>query len=324
MTEYSRYFLQNLYKTMVKIRLCEESFVDLILDGTIKCPVHLCTGQEAVAVGICANLRKDDVVFGGHRSHGHYLAKGGNLNALVAEIYGKETGCSGGKGGSMHIIDKSAGFSGSIPIVSGTVSLALGASMFFETTKKKNVVVTFFGDGAVGEGVVFESLNFASLRKLPILFVCENNLYSTHMPIKECRPTADIYKMAQPLGISSFQVDGNNVIKVYEIARKAVNVCRRSKGPVFIECLTYRTRGHVGPDDNIQGAHVDIRPSKEIKKWKARDPIEFLEKLLIKNQVFTKKQLLNIKKIEKKNIKKAHEYANKSFYPKKKELFKNV
>jgi len=210
--KYSKDFLINLYKGMLRIRLCEESLVEPILKGDIKTPCHLCSGQEAIAVSVCSALEERDYVFGNHRSHGHYLAKGGSMRELIAEIYCKETGCSRGRGGSMHIIYPEKGVMGTAPIVGGTISLAVGAALAFSIRKENRVVVSFFGDGAVGEGVLYESLNFASLKKLPIIFACENNLYSTHMSIKECHANNNIFQTAKPFCIESYRVNGNNVL----------------------------------------------------------------------------------------------------------------
>ena len=190
--------VMNLFRTMVRIRMCEESFVDPILSGEIRCPVHLYTGQEAVAAGVCAALENEDYVFGNHRSHGHFLAKGGRMQELVAEIYCRETGCSRGRGGSMHLIDPAVGMLGAAPIVAGTISLALGAALA-SSIRRGRVSVSFFGDGATGEGVLYESMNFASLRKLPIIFACENNFYATHMPIRDCRVGSNIYPSRRTL-----------------------------------------------------------------------------------------------------------------------------
>lgn len=316
MKKYSRAFLTGLYKKMLKIRLCEESFIEPIINKEIICPVHLYSGQEAVAVGVCANLKKDDYVFGTHRSHGHYLAKGGSMKRLVAEVYGKETGCSKGRGGSMHLCDPERGFLGAAPIVAGTISLALGSALVFKIKKKKNVTVSFFGDGATGEGVFYESLNLASLKKLPILFACENNFYSTHMPIKECRPENAIYKVGEPFCIPSFLVDGNDVLRVFEAAKKAIAWIRAGKGPVLLEFRTYRLRGHVGPDDNIQGFHTDIRPKEEIKEWLAKDPMLRFEKYLSENNIFASEDLENIKKQAEDEVKEAKKFAKESDYPK--------
>jgi len=261
----------------LRIRLCEERFVEPILEGEIRCPVHLYSGQEAIAAGVCAALRADDVVFGNHRSHGHYLAKGGDLGELVSEVFCREDGCARGRGGSMHVLSTGVGMMGAAPIVAGTISLALGAAVACAIRDDGCVAVSFFGDGAVGEGVLYESLNFAAVRRLPLLFVCENNLYSTHLRIDDIRPNEDIRRIAEPFDIFSERIDGNNAVEVFEVAQDAVERCRTGRGPVFLECLTYRQRGHVGPDDNIQGSHTDIRPKAEINAWVDRDPIRNME-----------------------------------------------
>jgi pyruvate dehydrogenase E1 component alpha subunit len=309
---------------MLRIRLCEESFVEPILRKEIVGPVHLYVGEEAIATGVCAALKEDDLIFGNHRSHGHYLAKGGSLKKLIAEVYGKETGCSRGRGGSMHIIAKDKGFLGSVPIVAGTISLALGAALAIKIKKEKRIAVSFFGDGATGEGVLYESLNFASLKKLPILFVCENNLYSTHLPIREIRPRDNIFEIAKPFGIKTFRVDGNDVLKVYEISKKVIDWIKKGNGPSFIEFRTYRLRGHVGPDDNIQGTHTDIRPKKEIEKWKKRDPLKRFEQYLLRKNIFTGRELEKIKKEVEKEIREGHDFAKKSSYPPEEEIAKYV
>lgn len=305
---------------MLRIRLCEESFIEPILNGTIKCPVHLYVGEEAIATGVCAALKTADQIFGTHRSHGHYLAKGGDLKKLVAEIYGKSTGCSHGRGGSMHVIDKKQGMMGSVPIVGGTIALALGAALAARVQKKDTVVVGFFGDGAMGEGVIYEALNFAALKKLPLIYVCENNGYSTHLPIRECRSKNNIWESAKLFGASSERVDGNNVLKVFEATKRAVASCRKGQGPAFLECMTYRLRGHVGPDDNIQGTHTDIRPLQEIKHWQKKDPLPNFERFLIKNKHLTPKEIAGIKQRAAKEVAEAHQFARQSPYPNPKEL----
>lgn len=322
--KYKESLLRKLYKDMVRIRLCEESFVQPILNGEIRCPVHLYSGEEAVAVGMCAALDDKDYIFGTHRSHGHFLAKGGDMGEMIAEICGKETGSSRGRGGSMHLVCPEKGMLGAAPIVGGTISLALGAALASSIRKDGRITVSFFGDGATGEGPLFESLNFAALKKLPLIFACENNLYSTHLPIDEIRPNRDIYKIALPFGVKSSKVDGNDVIKVYKTAKEAVDLCRRGKGPVFLEFMTYRLRGHVGPDDNIQGSHTDIRPKKEIECWKKKDPIKKLEKHLLKTGILDKKGISLAKRRAEEEIKKAHEFSTRSAYPQKEDLIKHV
>lgn len=314
----------KLYKTMLRIRLSEESLVEPITRGDIKTPVHLYSGEEAIASGICSHLTKEDYIFGNHRSHGHYLAKGGDMGRMIAEIYGKETGCSRGRGGSMHLIDPENGILGIVPIVAGTISLALGASLAIKIKKQKRVVVTFFGDGATGEGVLYESLNFAALKKLPIIFACENNLYSTHLPIKEIRVNENISEIALPFGIKSTRVDGNNVLDVYETSRDAVQQCRNGEGPVFIEFLTYRFRGHVGPDDNIQGSHTDIRPAGELQNWLKKDPINLLKMHLLNEKICSENEISKIFDDITKEVEEATDFALKSNYPNPGELLKYV
>jgi len=324
MPKYSKNLLKNLYKIMLKIQLAEERLVEPILKGEIKCPCHLYTGEEAVAAGVCPNLNKKDYIFGNHRSHGHYLAKGGKLKELIAEIYGKETGCSKGRGGSMHVVDPKNGFLGAAPIVAGTISLAIGAALASKIRNDKRIAVSFFGDGATDEGGFYESLNITALWKLPIIFACENNLYSTHLPIKECRSETNISKTVRPFKIKTFRIDGNDVLKIFETVKKAVDFCRKGKGPVFIEFLTYRLRGHVGPDDNIQGAHTDIRSKKEIEAWEKKDPIKRFENYLLKNKISNVKEMENIKNKIQKEIENAHKLAKQAPYPKEKDLCKYV
>ena len=315
--------LISLYRNMLRIRMCEESLVDPILKGKIRCPVHLYSGEEAIAAGICANLGVEDYIFGNHRSHGHYLAKGGDMGMMIAEIYGKETGCSRGRGGSMHLIDPENGVMGIVPIVAGTISLAVGAALASKIRNDKRVTVTFFGDGATGEGVLYESMNFAALKQLPLIFACENNLYSTHLPLREIRVNENISESALPFKIKVFRVDGNSVLDVFETARQAAELCRSGKGPVFIEFLTYRLRGHVGPDDNIQGSHVDIRPENELAEWIKKDPIKRLKSLMVENGI-TESELIKINDDVEKEILDATEFALKSKYPETSDLMNYV
>lgn len=309
---------------MKRIRLCEESLIQPIIDGKIHCPVHLYSGEEAIATGICAALEKDDYIFGNHRSHGHFLAKGGNMSAMIAEIYGKETGCSLGRGGSMHLIDPENGVIGVTPIVAGTIPLATGAALASKIRKENNVTVSFFGDGATGEGGLFEALNFASLKKLPIIFVCENNLYSTHLSIDEIRVENKISEIAKPFNIQSFTADGNDVLVVYDHARKAVDLCREGDGPVFLEFITYRLRGHVGPSDTIQGNRHDIRPKEQITEWKKKDPIILFKKYLIDSKKLTEDEINSIDKLCEAEVAEANSFAIKSKFPDLNELSKYV
>lgn len=309
---------------MLLIRHSEDALVKSIRRGEVKTPCHLYSGQEAIAVGVCANLRRSDVVFGSHRGHGHYLAKGGNIEKLFAEIYTKELGCSKGRGGSMHLIDKSCGFFGSAPIIAQTIPLAAGAALSNKIKKNGSIAVAFFGDGAMGEGIVYETLNFAALKKLPVIFVCENNLYSSHLRVEECRPDLPIYKVAEPFTVTSIQVDGNNLLEVISRSKQAVEYVRSGNGPYFIECLTYRQRGHVGPDDKVNDCHVENRPIKEVNKWSKRDPIKLMKKYLLDNAFITKSEITFLEEKVKSQVHQAIKDAKKSEKPKVKEINKYV
>jgi pyruvate dehydrogenase E1 component alpha subunit len=316
--------LEFLYRTMLRIRFTEESLVEPILNGDIRTPCHLYSGQEAIATGVCAALTKDDYIFGNHRSHGHYLAKGGSLHAMIAEIFCRETGCSCGRGGSMHLIDPDAGMLGSAPIVAGTISLAVGAALASSIRNEDRVSVSFFGDGATGEGVLYESINFAALKRLPVIFACENNLYATHMPIRECRLNQPIYKTAESFGLTCHVVDGNDVLQVLETSQKAVDACRNGNGPIFLEFMTYRFRGHVGPDDNIHGNHTDIRPQDEIEAWLQKDPIKRFEMYLLENQFIDENRVKTIRKDVASEISVALNFAINSPTPRTEDLLKYV
>jgi pyruvate dehydrogenase E1 component alpha subunit len=224
----------------------------------------------------------------------------------------------------MHLVDPSKGMLGSAPIVAGTIALALGAALASSIRDDGRITISFFGDGATGEGVLYEAMNFASLRKLPIIFACENNYYATHMPIRDCRVFPDIYKIAEPFGIRSDTIDGNDVMTVYEEGKRAAGLCRRGHGPVFLELRTYRFRGHVGPDDNIQGSHTDIRPKEEMESWLDRDPLILFERKLLEEERFTKKDLEVLQREVTDEIDAAFEFAKKSAAPSREEVYKHV
>lgn len=247
---------------MLRIRRIEEALADRYAEQEMRCPMHLCIGQEAIAVGVCAALSAEDAVFSNHRAHGHYLAKGGSLNAMVAELYGRATGCCGGRGGSMHLIDLDAGFLGATPIVGGTVPLAVGSAWAASLKKSGRLTVVFFGDGCFEEGVVHESMNFAALHKLPVIFVCENNNFSVYTHLDERQPERPIYRLAEAHGMAAYTGDGNNVEEVLAISRNAVALARQGQGPQFMELHTYRWREHCGPNFDD---HLHYRTVQEIE-----------------------------------------------------------
>jgi pyruvate dehydrogenase E1 component alpha subunit len=306
-----------MYITMLRIRIFEEGIIPL-LNNEIKCPVHLCIGQEAVATGVCANLQKNDYVFSTHRSHGHYIAKGGDLNALMAEMYGKASGCAGGRGGSMHLASPEVGLLGSPAIVAGSIPLACGTALSSLLNRSDAVTVSFFGDGATNEGVFYESLNFAALKKLPVIFVCENNLYATHMKISSCLSDTDIYKKAPAFGMAGRRVDGNDVIEVYLAARDAVSSIGSGEGPFLLECMTYRWRGHVGPSYDV-GAK--LRSQEELDSWMERCPIKSLEKILLENDLLSDSEMSQIKAAIDLEVQDSIKFATESGYPDAKVLF---
>jgi pyruvate dehydrogenase E1 component alpha subunit len=271
-------FLRRLYYELLRVRRIEEKLALLYQEQEMRTPAHFSIGQEAVAVGVCAALTAQDVIYSGHRCHAHYLAKGGNLGGLVAELYGRETGCARGRGGSVHLTDMSVGMVASTAILAQTVPVAVGSALAFKMDGSSRVAVTFFGDGAVDEGVFYESLNWAALKRLPVLFVCENNLYATHAPVWVRQPKGtEIYRRARAFGVPAEKIDGNDVFAVYQSARRAVERCRSGQGPALVECLTYRWLEHVGPlDDTDRG----YRSRRELESWKRRDPVKLAARQL--------------------------------------------
>ena len=271
--------IKSLYLTMLRIRVFEERVGELVEAGEIKTPCHLYIGQEAVAAGVCAVLDREDYVWGGHRSHGHYLAKGGDLLAMMAEIYGKATGCSKGRGGSMHLVAPDCGMFGTVPLVAATIPLAVGAGLASKLRGDRRVSVSFFGDGATEEGHFHESMNLAALYRLPVIFVCENNFYASHMSLAERRVEDNIVKSGDAHGIPGGALDGNDVTAVYEAARQAVARARRGEGPTLLECRTYRWRGHVGPSWDMD---VGVKRKDELKDWLPKDPVKRVREYLLR------------------------------------------
>lgn len=302
----------SLYRTMYNIRKVEDTLADSLGDGEIGCPVHLYSGEEAVATGVCSHLDHEDWVFSSHRSHGHYLAKGGSVYELMAEVYCRSEGCSKGRGGSMHLSSPEIGFPGSSAIVSGSIAVAVGAAWAFTMQKGQRVVAAFFGDGAVDEGVFYESLNLAALFSLPIVFVCENNLYSTHMPIERCLARTEIAEKAAVMGIPSLRIDGNDVCLVREAAKEAVMRARRREGPTFLECLTYRHRGHVGPNFDLDKG---LRPKEEFDRWMAKDPLALHRKRILEGRYATEEELVELETSIVMEIQEAHRRARACPWP---------
>ena len=278
----------RLHFEMLRIRVVETTLAELYKEQEMRTPAHFSVGQEAIAVGVCAALERDDVVYSGHRCHAHYLAKGGDLAALVAELYGRETGCARGRGGSVHLTDPEVGLIASSAILAQTVPVAVGSALAFKMDGSRRVAVTFFGDGAIDEGVFHESLNWASVRRLPVLFVCENNLYATHSPLSVRLPQGTrIDRRAGAYRIASERIDGNDLVAVYRATMRAVARCRRGEGPAFLECMTYRWLEHVGPGEDFRSGYRSV---DEARPWMDNDQLQRTAALLPKAQRTTIEQ----------------------------------
>ena len=313
--------LLQMYEDMVYIRMVEEKLISLHPEQLMKSPHHYYIGQEAVAVGACAALTNDDYVFSTHRSHGHYLAKGGDLNAFMAEMYVKLDGCSKGKGGSMHLVDTTVGHMGSSAIVSGSIPIAAGAGWAFQLQKKNKVAVSFFGDGAADEGVLYESLNFCALKKLPVIYICENNFFASFSKVEARQAVQDIAKRAEAFGVTAKRIDGNNVLEVYKEMKEAVKRAREGKGPTLFEAITYRLKGHCGTDNDIDPR---LRTQEELDEWLTKCPIPFFKDYLEKQKILTPEIEEKMCKKLTKKIDEAVDFGRNSPLPPEDELHKDV
>lgn len=277
--------LLELYRRMLLLRRTEEALASAYKRQEMRTPTHFGIGQEAVAVGICAGLNEGDVVYSHHRAHNHYLARGGGIRALAAELFGRETGCSGGRGGSVHLTAREVGFVASSAILGQTIPVAVGSALSFKMDGLPNVAVTFFGEAACEEGIIYESFNFASIRKLPVLFTCENNLYSTESPLSVRQPSdTDLCARARSFGIEALRVDGNDVTAVNAAAQVAIARARAGNGPTFLECMTYRWLEHVGPYyDHELGR--DYRSEAELREWMAKCPLDTCSRALLSDGI---------------------------------------
>ncbi|MFH2060676.1 MAG: thiamine pyrophosphate-dependent dehydrogenase E1 component subunit alpha [Pseudomonadota bacterium] len=303
----------NLYQSVLRIRMIEEAVAHRYTEWEMRCPVHLCVGQEAVGAAVGMVLRKEDFVVSTHRSHGHYLGKGGSLNQMIAEFYGKATGCSSGKGGSMHLIDMDAGFMGSTAIVGGTIPVGVGLGLSIALNGTDQVSCVFLGDGSTEEGVFYEAVNFAVLKKLPVLFICENNLYSVYSHVSKRQPEGrKIHRMVEAFGCRVDSGDGNDALDVYVKTNQAVEHIRTQGGPYFIEFSTYRWREHCGPNyDNTCG----YRSEEEFLEFKKQDPVKKLEDNLMDKGEIDQIGINNLTAQIQKEIDAAFEFAQKSDFP---------
>lgn len=306
---FSQEQLRKMLYDMLLIRRFEEKVEQLFQQGKIHGTMHLCIGQEATAVGACAVLTNEDKIISTHRGHGHCIAKGTEVDRMMAELLGKVTGYCKGKGGSMHIADLDKGNLGANGIVAGGLPLATGAALTSKMKELGYVVVCFFGDGSTNEGAFHESLNLASVWKLPVIFFCENNQYGMSGSIKEMTNIQHIAERAASYGIPGEIVDGNDLLEVTEVTKKAVERARNGKGPTLIEAKTYRWRGHSRSDAR------KYRTRDEEKEWKTKDPIELFKNKLIEENILTEAAFLEIEEQVKKEIEAAVEFAENSPIP---------
>lgn len=294
-------YYKNIYKEILKIRLLEEEIANRYNEQEMRCPVHLSIGQESVAVSVAHYLSKSDYVYSNHRSHAHYIATGCNLESFIAELYGKDSGCVNGRGGSMHIKDIRNNFLSSIPLVSSALGLAVGSALHFKRMKKKSRVCVFFGDGSVEEGIFHEALNFSSLYNLPIIFICENNLYSVYTHLKERQISEDFVRFAKNFKIKSKRVSTNNVYDSINQTKSIFDYSKKNLSPIFIQFDTYRHREHCGPNFDD---HLNYRDKKEVNKFISYDPLTLAKKSIkskfrLKEDFFKKENIKMLKKFDK-------------------------
>lgn len=317
---------RTLYKEVLRLRLCEEKLATLYKEQEMRTPTHFGTGQEAIAAGVCQALAQDDVVYSHHRCHNHYLAKGGSFFKLTAELYGREAGCSKGRGGSVHLTARDQGFIISSAILAQTIAVATGSALAFKMDKSTNVAVTFFGDAACEEGASFESLNYAAIHKLPVLYICENNLYSTESTLQVRQaPGTSLAERAATLKVPSEVIDGNNVFTVFEAVENILPKIRTGEGPFFLECMTYRWREHVGPNFDFEVPNRTYRTELEQKDWiENKCPLKFAENILLMNGIATHDELAHWKNELEMEIESSVAQAKESTWPVVADLYANV
>lgn len=302
----------QLFRKILRIRLVEEAIATRYSEAKMRCPVHFSIGQEAAAVMVCENLRVTDLAVSTHRAHAHYLAKGGSLPRFIAELYGKSTGCTEGRGGSMNLSDLSAGFVASTSIVGNSIPVGVGLAFAQHLKKEDAVTCIFLGDAAVEEGVFYESLNFAVLKKLPVIFVCENNLYSVNTPLSLRQPTMrTIVQLAEGIGAKVERLDGNDTWASFKAIRDIMEDLRKNGGVWFLELQTYRYKVHCGPEDDC---HPE-RPREELEFWLSRDPVLLLQNQLIQVNAVSLGQIEDWRCTINREIEASFVFAENSPYP---------
>lgn len=319
--QYDDASLRRLFFEMLRIRIIEEEIERRYSEDQMKTPIHLVIGQEATSVGACAALERSDLLYSSHRTHGNYLAKGGSLKAMLAEMFCRANGCAGSRGGSMHLIDKSVGMAGTSAIVGGAVPIATGAALAAQMRGDTRVTMVFLGDAATEEGVTSESLNFAALKQLPIVYFCENNFYSVQSPLWARQPEREIHKWAAGYGIPAVKVDGTNVLAVYAAAREAVARARSGGGPTFIEAPVYRFRAHGGSGDDT---HTGYRDTVEREAWDRLCPVAMFGEYLRETGTLSAAARDQMTAEIHSEVEKAFEFAIASPNPTEADLYRNV
>jgi len=304
--------LAEIYRKMLEIRRFEETLSRLWAEGLIPGLIHLYIGEEAVAVGACANLRREDYITSTHRGHGHCIAKEGDLKRMMAELFGKKTGYCKGKGGSMHICVPEIGVVGCSGIAGGGIPIATGVGLSIQCRKTNQVCICFFGDGSSNTGAFHEGINLAAVWRLPVIFLCENNLYAISVPVSKSVPTKNVADRAAAYGIPGVVVDGMDVIAVYEAVHEAVERAQRGGGPTLIECKTYRFRGHHEGDPKRGGIY---RSEEEIQEWEKRDPTKNLREKLVEEKILTEEEINAIEKSVEEAVEEAVNFAKESPFP---------
>lgn len=303
----------DFFYQMLRIRRIEEAIGDRYSEQKIRCPIHLSNGQEGIAVGVAHVLQEEDEIICSHRSHAHYLAKGGSLKKMIAELHGKETGCTKGRGGSSHLIDLTVGMMGASPILGNTIPIGLGLALAAQMKGQKKVVAIFFGDGATEEGSFGESLNFAALKNLPVLFVCENNCYSSCTPLeKRQSPSRSRVKIAAAHGFFAKKGQGNDVIECAALAQEGIDAIKRGEGPAFIEFETYRFKEDCGPNIDLD---LGYRSETEYLHWLDLCPVKQLREKLLKEEILSESQIDDMEIKILKEINEAFAFAKESPYP---------
>lgn len=317
-TSLNRELLGHMLQKMSEIRFFEEKVFDLYGQNLVPGTIHLYAGEEAVAVGVCAALRKDDFITSTHRGHGHCIAKGADLKRTMAEILGRETGYCRGKGGSMHIADFSVGMLGATAVVGAGLPIAVGAGLSAKLRNTDQVVACFFGEGASNQGTFHESLNMAAAWSLPVIFVCENNLYAMGTRQSRIMKIANVADRASGYGMPGVTIDGNDVLAVYATTRKAVEKARKGEGPTLIECKTYRHKGHSRVDP------AKYRAKEEVEEWLNKDPIEGLKDKILRDHIFTEHEIGKIEREAMAKVEEAVKFALESPYPAPEEALEDV